>query len=100
VSGARTVKGEHVRQLDLNEARAAVELLRLSLKFTRTVLSAWDHQGKDAREKLIRFLDDVEKDIEEGLTLPPGEAERWFKFNYETYSKMLAELETKIAANS
>jgi hypothetical protein len=89
-----------MRQFDLNEARAAVELLRLSLKFTRTVLSAWDYQGKEARKQLIRFIEEVEQDIEEGSSLPPGEAERWFKHNFETYSKALAELEAKIAADS
>jgi hypothetical protein len=42
----------------------------LVTEFTRTVLASWDHQGKQARERLISFLDEVENDVEEGLMLP------------------------------
>ena len=47
-----------MRQFDLNEARAAVELRRLSVKITRTILSYWDYPGAEARKKLIKFLDE------------------------------------------
>lgn len=88
-----------MRQFDLNEARAAVELLRLSMKITRTALLSWDYPA-EARKNLVKFLDGVEADIQEGLTLPPGETERWFKFNFEHYSKALSKLDAQVEAKS
>jgi hypothetical protein len=93
----RKPETRQIDQLSLNETRAALDMFRTALKLTRTVLSALDHQGKEVRKHLIRLLDEVESEFEEGLCLPQERTESWFKFNLELLKKRLAEIEVEIA---
>jgi hypothetical protein len=85
------------RPMNDAEARAALTMFRLTVQYTRKTLSGWDWPGKQARQELILFLDEVEGQLQKMLAEPEGDGEQ-LQLAIEIISSRIKFLDKALAA--
>lgn len=85
-----------LRPMTEGEARAALTMFRLALKYVRVELRGWDYQGKQARRTLIQGIDTIEQTLNEVLAKPEGDGSG-LDSSIKYLTELVAKMETELA---